>query len=184
MAQNGGLGGHPTCREQTALTILHLGPQLALFGVLKEGLVLCRPHHARLVAAGLIKECSISTRCCARSETLLRLRAGHGELPGMEALHRSPPCVTPHQPDVEVEGDAALYFEPPPSCWLKNALFCRRFTGVILHQLTIEKPESRTNASKRSFAPQHKEHIDPHTAQALDKQDPELCLHQTEHRSQ
>lgn len=64
------------------LTVLHLGPQLALFGVLKERLMLGLPHHTRLIAAGFIKECPVSTRCCARKQTLPRLALTLRKLPG------------------------------------------------------------------------------------------------------
>lgn len=62
---------------------------------------------------------------------------------------------TPHQPDVEVEGDTALYFEFLSSSLLKNALFCRgRIRWVILHQLAIKKPEENTILSKGCSASQ------------------------------
>lgn len=60
----------PLCKGVIALTILHLGPQLALLGVLKERLVLGLPHLVCLITAGFIKECSVSTWCCARKQTL------------------------------------------------------------------------------------------------------------------
>lgn len=64
-------------------------------------------------------------------------------------------CTTPYRPDVEVKGDIALYFESLLPRWLKNALFCRRrIRRVILHQLTIEKPENNSSIpSKGCFAP-------------------------------
>lgn len=70
-------------RGVNALTILHLGPQLALFGVLKEGLMLSLPHYARLIAAGLIKESPISTRCGARKQMLPKLAPTLREQPGL-----------------------------------------------------------------------------------------------------
>jgi len=62
--------------------------------------------------------------------------------------------TAPHKPDVEVKGNAALYFESLPSRRLKNALFCGgRMGRVVLHQLAIEKPESNNTVSKGCCAP-------------------------------
>lgn len=52
-----------------ALTVFHLGPQLALLGVLKERLMLGLSYLVCLITAGFIKECSVSTWCCARKQT-------------------------------------------------------------------------------------------------------------------
>lgn len=88
------------------------------------------------------------------------------------------PCTTLHKPDVEVKGNTALYFESLPSRWLKNALFCRgRIRRVILHQLTIEKPENNIITSKGCFAPQTRSTST--TTCARDRQGPKLCLCRT-----
>lgn len=68
---------------------------------------------------------------------------------------RAVPCTAPHKPDVQVEGNTVLDLESLPSCWLKNALFRRgRIRGVVLHQLTIEKPERNKFTSGGCSAPQ------------------------------
>lgn len=158
-----GLGGEDwsgsTVPEAKALTVLHLGPQLALFGVLKERLVLGSPRRTRLVAAGFIEERPVSTRCCAGWRTNTPRVSSDSQDSQSQRCKHAPtplaPCTAPHKPDVEVEGNAALDSESLPSRWFKNALCCSGRTGrVILHQLTIEKPEKNDSTSRGCSAPQ------------------------------
>lgn len=83
-----------------------------------------------------------------------------------DASHSTPP----HKPDVEVKGNTALYFEFLSSRLLKNALFCRgRIRRVILHQLTVKKPENNTILSKGCSASQTR-------SASIDRQSPIPCM--------
>lgn len=80
---------------------------------------------------------------------------GNSQGQGCDSAADTSHSTSPHKPDVEVKGNTALYSEFLSSRLLKNALFCRgRIRRVILHQLTVKKPENNTILSKGFSASQ------------------------------
>lgn len=76
--------------EAVSLTILHLGAELALLGVLKDGVVagVCALHGT--VAAGLVKEGAVPTRGrAAKQGPLLKLASSRGSRTGGAAAARA-----------------------------------------------------------------------------------------------
>lgn len=71
------------------LTVLHLGAQFALFGVLEERLMLGLPGRAGLVAAGLIEQRSVPARRRAGKQTSSAPKAA-----AAGQRHPSPPAQT------------------------------------------------------------------------------------------